>query len=265
MSQKVSRRLWWGEYPSTAYRAIDPMETIAILPVAAIEQHGPHLPVCVDAAINRGYLDALAGVLPDDIDVRILPVQEIGKSNEHLRFPGTLTLPATALIEVWTEIGLSVARAGIRKLIIVNSHGGNEDIIGIVSRELRIRASMLVVKASWARLSKPQGVYSERESKFGIHGGDAETSLMLHFRPDLVDMTRAVDFRSTAEEDEATFAHLRPVGPTAYAWLADDLNPAGALGEAHLASADKGRVTCDFGIQAFVEILRDVKAAPLRD
>jgi creatinine amidohydrolase len=260
---KPRRRVWWDEYASREFAGCDPQTTIAILPIAAIEQHGPHLPVGVDAAINRGMLAALIDRLPDDLDIRILPVQEVGKSNEHLRMPGTLTLPATTLIEAWTELGLSVARAGLRKLVIVNSHGGNDELMGIVARELRVRANMLAVKSAWSRLGKPPGLYSERELKFGIHGGDVETSLMLHFRPELVDMARAQDFRSVAEDDEAAFSHLRPTGFIAYAWIADDLNPEGAVGEAHKGTADKGRLTADHAAREFIKLLYDVKAAKL--
>lgn len=122
------------------------MRTIAVLPLAAVEQHGPHLPVGTDAFINRGLLDVLIGKLPADLDLRILPVQSVGKSNEHLHAPETLTLPPSVLIKAWTEVGLSVARAGVRKLVMLNSHGGNEEVIGIVARELRVWADMLVVK-----------------------------------------------------------------------------------------------------------------------
>lgn len=257
------RRHWWGEYASREFAACDPRTTIAILPIAAIEQHGPHLPVCVDAAINRGMLAAVIERLPQDLDIRILPVQEVGKSNEHLRMAGTLTLPAASLITTWTELGLSVARAGVRKLVIVNSHGGNEDIMGIVARELRVAANMLVVKSAWSRLGRPAGLFSERELKFGIHGGDAETSLMLHFRPDLVDMSRAKDFPSVAEQDEARFEHLRPTGASAYAWIAGDLNPEGAVGEADKASAEKGRIAAAYSADAFIKLLYEVKAAKL--
>jgi len=260
---KPRRRAWWGEYASHEFRQCDPMTTIAVLPIAAIEQHGPHLPVCVDAAINRGMLATLIERLPDDLDIRILPVQEVGKSNEHLRMPGTLTLPARTLIDCWTELGLSVARAGVRKLVLVNSHGGNEEVMGIVARELRVMANMLVVKAAWSRLGKPAGLYSERELKFGIHGGDVETSLMLHFRPELVDMASAKDFPSVAEHDEAAFAHLRPTGLSAYAWIAGDLNPEGAVGEAHKATADKGRRTAEYVADEFIKLLADVKTAKL--
>jgi len=260
---KPARRHWWGEHTSDAFRDLDPATTIAILPIAAIEQHGPHLPVCVDAAINRGMLDILVARLPDDLDIRILPIQQIGKSDEHLRSPGTLTLPAGVLIEAWTELGLSVARAGLRKLVMVNSHGGNDEVMGIVARTLRVRAGMLVVKCQWSRLGRPPGVYSQREMQYGIHAGDSETSLMLHFRPDLVDMTKARDFASVAETDAVRFTHLRPTGQVAYAWMAGDLNPAGAVGEAHLATADKGRITADYCVGEFIKLLHDVKAAQL--
>lgn len=258
-------RRYWADYSSSEFGSVDPMKTIAIFPTAAIEQHGPHLPVGTDTIINRGHLDALVAAAPDDIDFRILPLQEIGKSNEHLRHLGTLTLPATVLIEAWTEIGLSVARSGVRKMIFMNSHGGNEEIMGIVARELRVRASMLVVKCAWSRFGKPDGLFSDRENRYGIHGGDYETSLMLHFRPDLVDMGKARDFVSRVEQDEKDFSYLKATGPFAYAWLAGDLNSAGTVGEANLATAEKGRAQCDFAVDRFVELLRDVERAPLMD
>ena len=257
------RRAWWSEYASHEFRGLDPMAVIAVLPIAAVEQHGPHLPVGVDAMINRGLLETLIARLPEDIDVRILPVQEVGKSNEHLAGPGTLTLPPGVLIEAWTELGLSVARAGLRKIVIVNSHGGNDEIMGIVARELRVRAGMLAVKCHWSRLRRPEGLYSAREQAHGIHAGDMETSVMRHLRPDLVDMARARDFVSVAEQDARRYALLRPTGPVAYAWMAGDLNPDGAVGEAHLATAEKGRATAACYVDAFIDLLRDVRAAPL--
>src|SRR5690606_5102071 len=203
--------------------------------------------------------------LPDDLDIRILPVQSVGKSNEHLHAPGTLTLPATTLIEAWTELGSSVARAGVRKIVVVNSHGGNEEIMGIVTRELRVRQAMLAVKTSWSRFGRPDGMYSERENRYGIHGGDFETSVMLHFRPDLVDMTKARDFVSKVESAEKEFELLRHTGTHAFAWIASDLNPNGTVGEASLATAEKGRLTAEHQADGFIRLLQDVRKAKLAD
>jgi creatinine amidohydrolase len=264
MTSKARRR-WWGDYRTTEYAEIDAEATIAVLPVAAIEQHGPHLPVSTDTSIMQGMLDEVISILPDDIDVRILPIQSVGKSNEHLHAPGTLTLPAATLIDAWSELGASVARAGLRKIVFVNSHGGNEEIMGIVSRELRVRHKMLAVKTSWQRFGRPAGMYSEIEDRHGIHGGDVETSLMLHFRPDLVDMGKAENFISNVARAEKDFELLRQTGTHAFAWIASDLNPHGVVGDASIATAGKGRQTARYQAEGFVRLLRDVKKARLAD
>lgn len=261
----MTRRVWWGDFRTTEYASIDPETTIAILPVAAIEQHGPHLPISTDTTIMNGMLETVIARLPADLDIRILPVQAVGKSNEHLRAPGTLTLPASTLIDAWTELGLSVARAGVKKIVVVNSHGGNEEIMGIVTRELRVRENMLAVKTSWQRFGRPAGMYSGREDRYGIHGGDVETSLMLHFRPDLVDMSKAEDFVSQVERAEKELALLRHTGTHAFAWLAGDLNPNGVVGEAGLATAEKGRLTAEHQADGFIRLLRDIRKARLAD
>ena len=261
----MTRRVWWGDFRTTDYASIDPEATIAVLPVAAIEQHGPHLPVSTDTTIMNGMLETVIARLPADLDIRILPVQSVGKSNEHLRAPGTLTLPAATLIDAWTELGLSVARAGVKKIVVVNSHGGNEEIMGIVTRELRVRAKMLAVKTSWSRFGRPAGLYSDIEDRYGIHGGDFETSVMLHFRPDLVDMTKAEDFYSSVQRAEQEFELLKPTGQHAFAWIASDLNPNGTVGEANLATADKGRLTAEHQADGFVQLLRDVRKAKLAE
>ncbi len=259
------RRIWWGDFPTTAFTGIDPEKTIAVLPVAAIEQHGPHLPVSTDTSIMQGMLETAIPVIPDDLDVRILPIQSVGKSNEHLHAPGTLTLSPLATIQAWAELGLSVNRAGVRKIVVVNSHGGNEEIMGIVTRELRVRAKMLAVKTSWSRFGRPTGLYSDIEDRYGIHGGDFETSVMLHFRPDLVDMDKAENFASSVQRAEQEFELLKPTGTHAFAWIATDLNPNGVVGEAGLATAEKGRLTAEHQADGFIRLLQDVKKAKLAE
>jgi creatinine amidohydrolase len=248
------RRLDWAQHRTTEFAAMDKDRTIAILPTAAIEQHGPHLPTGTDTMIAEGMLAELRRTCPDDLDILILPVQAVGKSNEHVHAPGTLTLSAENALRVWTDIGLSVARAGIRKIVIVNSHGGNLDLVSILSRELRVRAGMLAVKCQWSGFGAPEGMYSDHERAFGIHGGDMETSLMLAFRPETVDMTKAENFRSTAEG-----APVSPIGPVSYGWVSADLNPKGTVGNAAAGTAEKGRATCAHQVAGFVELLRKVR------
>lgn len=253
----MSRRLYWSEYRANEMPDIDPMRTIAVLPTAAIEQHGPHLPLGTDTMIAEGMLKEVVSICPDDLDLRILPVQAVGKSNEHLWAPGTLTLTAETALAAWVEIGLSVARAGVRKIAIVNSHGGNLDLISILARELRVRAAMVAVKCQWGSFGHPTGLFSDREQAYGIHGGDVETSLMLAFRPDLVDMSAARDFRSSAES-----APIPPIGPIAQAWIAKDLSPHGVVGEASAATAEKGLATARHQAQGFIELLKQMQDVP---
>lgn len=245
----------WAALRAPEFRAVDPMRTIAILPTAAVEQHGPHLPVGTDLIINEGLCALLAERAPTDMDLRILPVMAVGKSNEHVWAAGTLTLSAATALAAWTEIGLSVARAGVRKIVILNSHGGNADLISILARELRVQAGMLAVRLGWGAMGLPEGLYSDQETRFGIHGGDVETSMLLHFRPETVDMTAARDFRSTAETGA-----IQPIGPVGYGWVSSDLNPAGVVGEAHLATAEKGRLTAERYVTDVIGLLRKVEA-----
>ena len=254
---------YWAEMAWTDFQAADMSRVTAILPVAAIEQHGPHLPVGVDTFIMEGYLRRAIARLPADLPALFLPVQAIGKSNEHVAYPGTLTLSAETAIRAWTEIGESVFRAGCRKLVIVNSHGGNVSVIDIVARELRVRLGMLVVAASWHRFGYPDGVLSAREKIHGIHGGDAETSLMLAYRPDIVKIAELRDFVPASLAMEQDFAWLRATQPIGFGWMSQDLSEAGAMGDASSATAAKGEACADHGAGAFIALLRDVEAFDL--
>ncbi len=225
----------WQDLPWTAFRDL-PASTVAVLPVAAVEQHGPHLPVSVDTTINEALVEATLALLPDDTRVLVLPTQAVGLSVEHIRFPGTLTSSAETLLALWTEIGESVARAGVRRLLILNSHGGQPQLVELVCRRLRARARMLAVGCLWSRLGVPDGL----DDPEGIHGGRIETSLMRHIAPGLVDMARARNFRSAWLDQAAAFATLTPEGAVGFGWETQDLHPQGALGDASLATAEDG-------------------------
>ena len=257
------RRRYWQYLSTEDFKDIDPEQTVALLPVGAVEQHGPHLPVYVDSCINQGIVERLLAVTSDDTPLLVLPMQAVGKSNEHQDFPGTLTLSAETLIRVWTEIGESVARAGVRKLIIFNSHGGQPSVMDIVASDLRTRLSLLVVILSWFDLGLPDGLFSADEQYHGIHGGEIETSIMLHLRPDLVRMEKAANFDSLSHTMTQENHYLGTTGPVRFAWQSQDINRQGVCGNAARADAERGEQVVDFAARALARVVEEVRRFPL--
>lgn len=259
----MGKPFYWNELTSPDFANLDPNRTVAILPIASTEQHGPHLPISTDVTIANGMIAEVRKILPEHLDVLVLPTQEIGKANEHIHGPGTLSFGAELLIPMWTAIGQKVSEAGVRKMVIVNSHGGNLDIMSIVSRECRVRFQMAVVATQWGRFGSPEGLISAHEQSFGIHGGEVETSIMLHFRPDLVKMDKAENFVSKAEWMKANTRYLQPLPPHSLAWIAHDLNPHGVVGDASKATVEKGRLIAEHTARGFVQLLEDITNYPL--
>lgn len=256
----MTPKRYWREMPTTAFEA-DTSEWIAILPLAAIEQHGPHLPVGVDAFIAEGLVARCSEALPDTCPVTFLPVQQVCKSNEHLSFAGTLSTGWDATIRNWLDIGDSVARAGIRKFVLITSHGGNVAPMDIVARELRVKHQMLVVTTSFGRLGDWMNIYDYGPVMTDIHGGNAETSLMLALRPDLVDMSKAQDFASDQEEMKASHTQLGYHSSNAnIAWSAEDLNKAGTVGDAAAATAENGERDIASSVAGFCQLIAEIQA-----
>ena len=187
-----------------------------------------------------------------------LPVQRVGVSAEHLSYPGTLTHSATIAIAAWTELGESLARAGLRKLVMVTSHGGNVAAMELVARDLRARLDMLAVTVGWHRFGYPDGAFSSDEKKHGIHGGDIETSLMLAAKPDTVRMDKAAQAIPATVAMAREFKWLGAYRPAGFAWMTQDLHQSGAVGDATAASAAKGDAALQRGAAAFVELLREI-------
>ncbi|SEP10050.1 creatinine amidohydrolase [Salinihabitans flavidus] len=254
----------WRDMPSHAFGPERARDWIAVLPLAAIEQHGPHLPVGVDAIIAEGMAEAAEQVLDDDLPVTFLPVQQVCKSTEHNDFPGTLSLGWKEVIASWIAIGESVLRAGPRTLVMVTSHGGNLPAMEITARELRARHGMRVLTTSWGRLGRWQEIYDYGDGPMiDIHAGLAETSLMLALRPDLVDMGKARDFPSAHTELSEKARKIGYHGAAAnIAWMARDLNPDGAVGNAAAATAEAGRRDIAAVAEGFNALMRDLAKRP---
>jgi creatinine amidohydrolase len=231
---------------------------IAVLPLAATEQHGPHLPLETDVMIGEAYLARVRKHLPDATPATFLPIERIGISTEHIDFKGTQTLSTEAALAKWKAIGESVARAGVKKIVIVTSHGGNAAAMTLVAQDLRAHHGMLAVTTSWSRFGVPDGLFDEDELRHGIHGGAVETSIMLACYREHVRKDAIADFPSRSIGIEKQYRWLSAQRPAPFAWQAQDLHPSGAVGNATLASAEKGEELLEHGARAFIELLEDV-------
>lgn len=251
---------YWADYTAREFAALDRSRLIAVLPVAAVEQHGPHLPLSVDRDILNGIIAAAVPMIPEDCPALFLPACAVGKSNEHSAWPGTLTLSAATLMAMWTEIGDSVAAAGVRKLVMLNSHGGQVAPMDIVARDLRVKHGMLTVAANWFGMGLPEGLVPQHEERFGIHAGEVETSMMLTLHPGLVDMGHARDFPAR-QAGLTGHLGLSPAGKLG--WQMQDLNAAGACGNAAAATAATGAALVDHAARQVVALLEEVQRLPV--
>jgi creatinine amidohydrolase len=254
---------WWWDLTTQDFAALDAERVVAILPVGAVEQHGPHLPVGVDAAINAGIIARAIELMPADCPALVLPMMAVGKSDEHLAFPGTLTLSHETLAPVWFELGASVHRAGLRKILFFNSHGGQPQLLDIVCRDLRVKLGMFAVSVMWPRLIDMDELFDADENRHGIHGGQSETSVMLHLHPQLVEMNRAENFVPMSVRIERESELLGPEGAARFGWQTQDLHPKGACGDATKATAELGRITVERAAARLVVLIEEISRYPL--
>ncbi len=240
--------------------------TVAVLPVAATEQHGPHLPLSVDTDLLEGVIRQTLPLLGADWPVLFLPTQAVGRSAEHEAFPGTLSLSAETTLHVWKEIGAGVARAGVRKLLLLNGHGGQVSLMDIAARDLRCTLGLIAYSASWFSLpleATADAHFSREEQRFGMHAGDIETSMMLCLRPALVAMEHAQNFPSRSAERARDYALLGNGRTAKLGWQMQDYNPQGAAGNAAAATADKGRTMVHAAAAQLALLLQELVRLPL--
>lgn len=257
---------YWADLATTDFAGLDPASTVAVLPLGATEQHGPHLPLAVDHCLVDGIVERALPLLPEAARVLVLPTQQVGYSPEHAQFPGTLTLPIETVIATWVALGECVARTGVRKLLLFNAHGGQVSVMDIVARELRMRCNLIVYSANWWNLplgDEVNGLFSADEHRFGVHGGEIETSLMLALAADRVRMAQARDFPSSSRERAAQYAILGNGRSAKLGWAMQDYNAQGAAGNAAGASAEKGRALLDAAAQQLALLLLEIARLPL--
>jgi creatinine amidohydrolase len=264
---------FWADWTTLDFQALAPGRVIdraiAVLPVAATEQHGPHLPLSVDTDLVNGVVAACLPHLAVGLPALFLPTQTVGLSPEHARFAGTLTLKAETVIRLWTDIGESVAASGVKKLVLLNAHGGQVSVMDIVARDLRARLSMLVYSVSWFNLplrdaqgANVNAFFPPEEHRFGVHAGDTETSMMLALRPETVRMDLAQNFRSTSQDRSECFEILGNGKSAKLGWQMQDYNRHGAAGNALAATAEKGQVLLDASGRALAQLLGEIDRLP---
>jgi creatinine amidohydrolase len=254
---------YWQDMTTRDFGAFDVEKTIAVLPVAAIEQHGPHLPLATDALINAGIVRASLPHIADDVVALFLPSLDYGSSSEHQDFAGTLAVEPELLLNVWLNVLDDVARVGIRKIVILNTHGGQKSLVDLAAMNLRTAHGMLAVRCNYFSFGSPAGMFSSEEWAAGLHGGEVETSLLLHLHPELVRTDQVENFTSLATVLANKNKWLGAEKPIGFGWKAQDLNAAGVAGNAAQADAERGEAYLAHIASSFTELLAEVAATPL--
>ena len=235
-----------------------PENLIAVLPLGAHEQHGPHLPFETDTIIADGIAARLADALPEHITARFLTTEPVGYSVEHMDVEGSRTLAFSEAVNRWVGIGENLCAANIRKLVILNAHGGNSPLATIVATELRARLGMLAVATHWTRFGIPEELISPEQKHLDIHAGYIETSVMLALAPELVHMDKAQNFTNVQGQLIEDYQYLRAYGPHAFGWMMSDLNKQGAAGNALRANAPDGEKIITHAVKGLTGLMEDV-------
>ncbi|MES1933416.1 creatininase [Salinisphaera shabanensis T35B1] len=255
---------YWCDLSGPELAAIANDASVAILPVAAVEQHGPHLPLSTDVTIGEGLLaGALERLRNASAPVFVLPTFAVGASLEHTGFAGTLSIAPETAITTIESIGASLAAAGIRRLLLFNSHGGNKAVLDLAALKLRAAHRMLVVKANYFRFAPPADSLAADELAHGLHGGALETSLMLHLAPASVRREHIAEFKPIGAQRADAGSTLLPEGDAGFAWMAEDLHPQGVAGDARLASAEHGAALAAYFSARLAQVIDETQAFDL--
>ncbi len=252
----------WQELTTRDFPLADAESCVALLPLAAVEQHGPHLPLATDLLIAEGLVEEMARRHAGPATLALLPAMAVGDSLEHTAYAGTLSIASTHLLESWLDVGRSVHRAGVRKLVLLNTHGGNAPLVDLAAVRLRAELAMLVARASSYRFGTPRGLFASDELAHGIHGGEVETSLMLHLRPDLVRREALARFDALGARWAREGRTLGVEEPAGIGWMAQDLNAHGVCGNAADADAQRGARMLEHLASALGRVVSELAGTP---
>ena len=255
---------YWGSPTAEEIKTRISRDPVIVLPLAATEQHGPHLPLSTDVDIGLGLLNEMFCRLDSNIPSWSLPIETVGASLEHKRYRGTASITPDELGQMIFKHGKQLSSLGLRRLVISNSHGGNSGSIESAALRLREECELLVIKANYYRFERPVDVdFPDIEWRHGLHGGAVETALMLHLHSEAVRTDAIGTFPSLAEELETRKSRVLPTGPAAFAWLAGDLNPLGVVGNATLASKESGKALLVHYATILANIIEDAYHFPI--
>lgn len=240
--------------------ALDGDRVLVVLPIGAVEQHGPHLPVLTDTMIAEAVLTRALELREEDGRVWALPVQAYGKSNEHSGFAGTFGLRAETLAANLKDIARSLHASGLRRLLFLNAHGGNPEIVDYVARDIREEFGLLCFTAHPFRFGLARDIISSVEGGYGIHGGESETSLMLAIAPELV---QPAQYTPELPPVRAFMRRFTLKGPASFGWLSRDLSRSGTIGDPRGASVEKGQAILDAEARLVAELIEEALALQL--
>lgn len=248
---------YWADQASPALANL-PTDLVAVLPLGATEQHGPHLPLSVDSDLVMAAADGCLAHLGADQNVLIMPPLSVTKSNEHDAYPGTLSLSARTLLAVLGDLMASLHRSAVRRVLLLNGHGGNTALLEVAARDARIAHGLIVAHASWSAFARYDDLFEADAMAYDLHAGEFETAAMLAVRPNRVDMEQAEDFRTAMQDWEQAGRLTGLTGqPARPGWVIEDLNAQGALGNAAAATPEKGAALMDRAAQGLARYLAD--------
>jgi len=236
-------------------------KALVVLSIGAVEQHGPHLPVMTDALIGEAALTRAMEKIGDKGQIWLIPPLSYGKSNEHIGHAGTISLSAATLLSVLSDIAESLKASGFRRLLLFNTHGGNKDLLHVAARDIRISTGLMVFCLSPGSLNAAEGLVSPEEMEYGIHGGDYETSVVMAVKPEWV----RSELRPCEIPDLSPYRYLTMEGNIRFAWVMKDISESGVLGDATLATAEKGAAIQERTAEVLAEVLLELCNFELED